>query len=168
MVIADTAGRLHTQSNLMDELAKIKRVMAKLDADAPHETLLIMDAGFGQNALQQAQQFNDSLGLTGLAVTKLDVLGGLEALKICTAYEYRGEIVDNFPASLKVLGECKPVYETLPGWSEDISGVQEMNDLPTNVKNYLNRIEELTRIPIDLISVGAERTQTIVKKNFFL
>jgi fused signal recognition particle receptor len=72
VIIADTAGRLHTQSNLMDELAKIKRVMAKLDADAPHETLLIMDAGFGQNALQQAVQFHQALGLTGLAVTKLD------------------------------------------------------------------------------------------------
>jgi fused signal recognition particle receptor len=72
IVIADTAGRLHTQSNLMDELAKIKRVIAKLDADAPHETLLIMDAGFGQNALQQAEQFHIALGLTGLAVTKLD------------------------------------------------------------------------------------------------
>jgi len=72
VVIADTAGRLHTQTNLMDELAKIKRVMTKLDADAPHETLLIMDAGFGQNALQQAEQFHQALGLTGLAVTKLD------------------------------------------------------------------------------------------------
>jgi len=72
VVIADTAGRLHTQSNLMDELAKIKRVIAKLDAEAPHETLLIMDAGFGQNALQQAEQFHRALGLTGLAVTKLD------------------------------------------------------------------------------------------------
>ena len=72
IVIADTAGRLHTQSNLMDELAKIKRVMAKLDPDAPHETLLVMDAGFGQNALQQAEQFHRALGLTGLAVTKLD------------------------------------------------------------------------------------------------
>ena len=72
VVIADTAGRLHTQSNLMDELAKIKRVMAKLDPESPHETLLIMDAGFGQNALQQAEQFHKALGLTGLAVTKLD------------------------------------------------------------------------------------------------
>ena len=72
VLIADTAGRLHTQTNLMDELAKIKRVMAKLDADAPHETLLILDAGFGQNALQQAEQFHQTLGLTGLAVTKLD------------------------------------------------------------------------------------------------
>jgi fused signal recognition particle receptor len=72
IVIADTAGRLHTQDNLMDELAKIKRVMAKLDADAPHETLIVMDAGFGQNALHQAQQFHNSIGLTGMAVTKLD------------------------------------------------------------------------------------------------
>lgn len=72
VVIADTAGRLHTQNDLMDELEKIKRVIGKIDETAPHEILLVMDAGFGQNALQQAQQFNDILGLTGLAVTKLD------------------------------------------------------------------------------------------------
>jgi len=107
-------------------------------------------------------------GLTGLAITKLDVLGGLEILKICTGYEQRGEIMDDFPASLKVLSDCKPVYETLPGWSEDISNVRKMNELPANVKNYLSRIEELTKTPIDLVSVGAERTQTIVKKNPFL
>ncbi len=72
IIIADTAGRLHTQDNLMDELAKIKRVLGKLDATAPHETLIVMDAGFGQNALHQVQQFHDSIGLTGMAVTKLD------------------------------------------------------------------------------------------------
>ena len=72
LVIADTAGRLHTQSNLMDELIKIKRVMSKLDDSAPHEVLLVMDAGFGQNGLVQAQQFHQALGLTGLALTKLD------------------------------------------------------------------------------------------------
>ncbi len=72
IIIADTAGRLHTQDHLMDELAKIKRVLAKIDASAPHETLIVMDAGFGQNALHQAQQFHDSIGLTGMAVTKLD------------------------------------------------------------------------------------------------
>jgi len=72
IVIADTAGRLHTQSNLMDELIKIKRVMGKLDNSAPHETLLVMDAGFGQNGLIQAQQFNESMGLSGLVLTKLD------------------------------------------------------------------------------------------------
>jgi len=72
VVIADTAGRLHTQTNLMDELIKIKRVMGKLDSSAPHETLLVMDAGFGQNGLTQAQQFNDAMGLSGLVLTKLD------------------------------------------------------------------------------------------------
>jgi len=72
VLIADTAGRLHTKSNLMDELAKIKRIMAKLDASAPHEILLVLDAGTGQNALSQARLFNDAVGLTGLALTKLD------------------------------------------------------------------------------------------------
>jgi len=72
IVIADTAGRLHTQSNLMDELIKIKRVMGKLDDSAPHETLLVMDAGFGQNGLIQAQQFHKAMGLSGLVLTKLD------------------------------------------------------------------------------------------------
>jgi fused signal recognition particle receptor len=72
IIIADTAGRLHTQSHLMDELIKIKRVMAKLDSAAPHETLLVMDAGFGQNGLLQAQAFNKAMGLTGLVLTKLD------------------------------------------------------------------------------------------------
>ena len=72
ILIADTAGRLHTQDNLMDELEKIKRVLGKLDATAPHETLIVMDAGFGQNALHQVQQFHKAIGLTGLAVTKLD------------------------------------------------------------------------------------------------
>ena len=72
ILIADTAGRLHTQTNLMDELKKIKRVIAKLDDSAPHETLLVLDAGFGQNGLVQAQQFHDAMGLTGLTLTKLD------------------------------------------------------------------------------------------------
>jgi len=107
-------------------------------------------------------------GLTGLTVTKLDVLGGLESLKICTGYEYEGEILNDFPASLKVLGECKPVYETLPGWPEDISGTKKMNDFPVNVKSYLKRIEELTETPVHIVSIGAERTQTIVRMNPFL
>jgi len=72
VLIADTAGRLHTQSNLMEELAKVKRVLGKLDPDAPHETLLVLDGGTGQNALSQVEQFHAALNLTGLAVTKLD------------------------------------------------------------------------------------------------
>lgn len=72
VLIADTAGRLHTKSNLMDELAKIARVMKKLDPDAPHEVMLVVDAGTGQNALNQALQFHQTVGLTGIALTKLD------------------------------------------------------------------------------------------------
>lgn len=72
VLIADTAGRLHTQANLMDELSKVKRVMSKLDANAPHEVMLVVDAGTGQNALNQAQQFNEAVGLTGITLTKLD------------------------------------------------------------------------------------------------
>lgn len=72
VLIADTAGRLHTQSNLMDELKKVKRVMGKLDESAPHEVMLVVDAGTGQNALVQAEQFNNAVGLTGITLTKLD------------------------------------------------------------------------------------------------
>jgi len=72
VLIADTAGRLHTQSNLMEELKKIKRVLGKLDASAPHEVMLVVDAGTGQNALNQAKQFNETVGLTGITLTKLD------------------------------------------------------------------------------------------------
>ena len=72
VLIADTAGRLHTQSHLMDELAKIARVLKRLDPDAPHEVLLVLDAGLGQNAVRQAEQFRQAIGVTGIAVTKLD------------------------------------------------------------------------------------------------
>jgi len=72
VLLADTAGRLHTQSNLMDELKKVKRVMARVDERAPHEVLLVLDASQGQNALQQARLFNEALGVTGIVLTKLD------------------------------------------------------------------------------------------------
>ena len=72
ILIADTAGRLHTQSNLMEELKKVKRVMAKVDETAPHEVMLVVDAGTGQNALQQAQQFQQAVGVSGITLTKLD------------------------------------------------------------------------------------------------
>jgi fused signal recognition particle receptor len=72
ILIADTAGRLHTQSHLMDELAKIARVLKRLDPEAPHEVLLVLDAGLGQNAVRQAEQFSQAIGITGIAVTKLD------------------------------------------------------------------------------------------------
>ncbi|MEJ2630410.1 MAG: signal recognition particle-docking protein FtsY, partial [Acidihalobacter sp.] len=72
VLIADTAGRLHTQTNLMEELKKVRRVLGKLDDEAPHEVMLVVDAGIGQNALNQAREFNAALGLSGITVTKLD------------------------------------------------------------------------------------------------
>lgn len=104
-------------------------------------------------------------GLTGIVITKLDVLGGLESLKICTAYAYDETIIHDFPASLKVLGACKPIYETLPGWSEDISGLRRFEDLPPNAQNYLKRIEALLEIHIPIISVGPGRDETIMLEN---
>ena len=104
-------------------------------------------------------------GLTGLAITKLDVLGGLDELKICTAYKYKGKQIDAFPASLKMLEACEPVYEMLPGWEEDISGIRRFEDLPVNVRAYLKRIEELTGVPVQIISVGPGREQTIILNN---
>jgi len=106
-------------------------------------------------------------GLTGLAITKLDVLGGLEELNICTGYEHKGKLLNHFPASLKVLAECKPIYESLPGWREDISSIRSRSELPPAVARYLKRIEELAETPIQIVSVGAGREETIVLQNPF-
>jgi fused signal recognition particle receptor len=102
VLIADTAGRLHTQVGLMDELKKVKRVLGKLDTTAPHETLLILDASIGQNALNQAKQFNDAIGVTGIALTKLDgtAKGGIifaiaSQLKIPIRFIGVGEGIDD-------------------------------------------------------------------------
>jgi adenylosuccinate synthase len=104
-------------------------------------------------------------GLSGLAITKLDVLDGLESVRICTAYDYQGELISDFPASLDVLADCKPVYEDLPGWTEDISSLRKLEDFPLNARNYLNRIAELTETDLHIVSVGPDRDQTIVLKH---
>ena len=106
-------------------------------------------------------------GLSWLAVTKLDVLTGIDPLKICTAYRYRGEELNYFPPQVKVLEDCEPVYETLPGWKEPITDVRGFDDLPENARNYIRRVEELTGTAVKLVSVGPEREQTIVLENPF-
>ncbi len=103
-------------------------------------------------------------GLGSIAVTKLDVLGGLKKLKICIGYEHQGRIIEEFPASLAVLEKCKPIYEEMDGWEEDISGVKEYRLLPANAKRYLERIEEVSGAEISMVSVGPARDQTIVVK----
>ena len=100
-------------------------------------------------------------GLTGLAVTKLDVLGGIETLKICTAYEYRDRRLEEFPASLDVLAECRPVVEELPGWTQDIRPARSLTELPAAARAYIQRIEELVSTPIQFVSVGPGREETI-------
>ncbi|HBT46468.1 MAG TPA: adenylosuccinate synthase [Peptococcaceae bacterium] len=106
-------------------------------------------------------------GLTGMALTKVDVLTGLNSLRICTAYRYRGEVLREFPASLKVLQECEPVYEEVPGWQEDITGARSPEELPAGCRAYIRRVEELVGVPADLIAVGPRRDQTVVVRDVF-
>ncbi|NBD25075.1 adenylosuccinate synthase [Paenibacillus glycinis] len=99
-------------------------------------------------------------GITGLSLNSLDVLSGLETVKICTGYKLRGEVIEHYPASLKLISECEAVYEELPGWSEDISNAKTLADLPENTRRYVERVSELTGIPIAIFSVGRNREQT--------
>lgn len=99
-------------------------------------------------------------GITGLSLNSIDVLSGLDTVKICTSYIYRGEVIDHYPASLNVLAECEAVYEEFPGWQEDLSQVKSLDDLPDNARRYLERVAQLTGIPIAIFSVGRNREQT--------
>ncbi|MCK5388576.1 MAG: adenylosuccinate synthase [Candidatus Izimaplasma sp.] len=106
-------------------------------------------------------------GLTALSVMLLDVLTGIETLKICTSYELDGNIIDYIPASIKEVNRCKPVYIELPGWKEDITKTANFSDLPLNAQGYLNKITELTGLDLAIFSVGPDRTQTIVLKELY-
>ena len=106
-------------------------------------------------------------GLTSISFMLLDVLTGFDKIKICTAYKMGDKIVNNFPASLEDLAKCEPVYEELDGWHEDITKVEKFENLPENAKKYIARIEELIGVNVDLVSVGPNRTQTIIRKNIF-
>lgn len=107
-------------------------------------------------------------GLSGIALTKLDVLSGFDTIKICTGYRYQGQLLKELPASMDIFSQCEPVYEDLPGWCSDISAVREFEDLPANARNYIRRIEELISCPIMLVSLGARRDETILLRNPFL
>jgi adenylosuccinate synthase len=105
-------------------------------------------------------------GITSLALTKLDTLAGLEKIKICTGYKINGKIIEDFPASLEELKMCEPIYEEMEGWSENIQDVRSFEDLPLNAKKYVKRLEELVGVEFSIISVGPEREETIVLRNF--
>lgn len=100
-------------------------------------------------------------GLSELAVMKLDVLSGLPEVKIATAYRFRGKLIKDYPHAHCALSQSRPVYETMPGWSEDITGVKRWKQFPAAAKRYLKRLENLLETPIKIVSVGSKREQTV-------
>ena len=103
-------------------------------------------------------------GLTGVAINKLDTLTGLKELKVCTGYECDGEVITDFPADIHELDKCTPIYETLPGWTEDITKAKKPSDLPEAAMNYIRFIEKQIGCPVELIGVGPDRTQSFENK----
>lgn len=106
-------------------------------------------------------------GVTNLSIMLFDVLSGMEKLKICVGYELDGKRVDYVPSCLSALERCKPVYEELPGWKQEITEIRNYDELPQEAKGYIHRIEELTGVEVAVVSVGPDRTQTINRKEIF-
>ena len=104
-------------------------------------------------------------GIDYMAITRLDVLDQLETLKICVGYKYKGQLLNEYPASLKVLAEVEPVYEEMPGWQQDTSAIRKYEDLPANARHYVERLAAVTGLKIGIVSVGPGRDQTIVVEN---
>jgi adenylosuccinate synthase len=119
---------------------------------------------FDAAALRRSAKIN---GLSGLCITKLDVLDGIPELDICTGYELDGKLIDMLPVGADDVSRCKPVYETLPGWNESTFGVSKWDDLPANARAYLKRLEALCDVPVDIVSTGPERDETIVLRHPF-
>lgn len=119
---------------------------------------------FDAAALKRSIQIN---GVSGLCVTKLDVLDGVEEVKLCTGYELDGKLCDILPVGAEETERCIPVYESLPGWKESTVGVKTLEGLPEAARKYLKRIEEVCAVPVDMISTGPDRDETIVLRHPF-
>ncbi|MGQ0579943.1 MAG: adenylosuccinate synthase [Betaproteobacteria bacterium] len=119
---------------------------------------------FDAAALKRSIQIN---GVSGLCVTKLDVLDGVETLQVGVGYRVGKETLDILPSGADALAECEPIYEEIPGWAESTVGIKRHQDLPRNARNYLKRIEQTCAVPIDLISTGPDREETIVLRHPF-
>jgi adenylosuccinate synthase len=120
---------------------------------------------FDAAALKRSIQLN---GLSGLCITKLDVLDGVEEVKICVGYRIEGQVSEILPVGAEELERCEPVYEDLAGWKESTVGIKSYDKLPKAARDYLARIEKLAGVPIDLISTGPERDETIVLRHPFV
>lgn len=115
-------------------------------------------------ALRRSMELN---GFSGLCITKLDVLDGLSTVKICTGYRLHGKALAYPPIESELFAECEPIYEELPGWSESTASIRHFKDLPPHARQYLLHVEELAGVPIDIISTGADRKDTIMLRNPF-
>ncbi len=120
---------------------------------------------FDAALLKRSIQIN---GVTGVCLTKLDVMDGLSTIKICTGYQMNGKTIDIFPAGAEDAGCCEPIYEEMPGWSESTVGIKSMEELPANARAYIQRVEELMGVPIDMVSTGPDREETIVLRHPFV
>jgi len=114
--------------------------------------------------MRRSRQVN---GLSSLCLTKLDVLDGLEELKICNGYRYKDKELSVAPVGADALAQCEPVYESMPGWTENTQGAQSMADLPEAARNYVARLAELVGVPIDIVSTGPDRAETIIIKDLY-
>jgi adenylosuccinate synthase len=106
-------------------------------------------------------------GLTGIALTKMDVLSEFETIRICTSYRYKGQRYEEVPSQAKVLQECQPVYEEIPGWKAELRNIRNFEDLPSRARDYVRHVEELTDTEVILVSVGERREETILRRNPF-
>ena len=155
-------------TELYDALAKLDPVGKHL-ADKGHEFGSVTGRArrcgwFDAAALKRAIQIN---GVSGLCVTKLDVLDGVQELKLCTGYKLDSGITDILPVGAEELSRCMPVYETWPGWQQSTVGVKSLEGLPSAARAYLKRIEEVCAVPVDMISTGPDREETIVLRHPF-
>lgn len=119
---------------------------------------------FDAALLRRSMQIN---GVSGICLTKLDVLDGLESLRICTGYKLDGNIADIFPVGAEDAARCEPIYEEIAGWKESTVGAKSLEALPENARRYIKRIEELVGVPIDMVSTGPDREETIVLRHPF-
>jgi len=109
-------------------------------------------------------QIND---LSDIALTHLDIYDDFSSIKICTSYKFKGEALTSFPSDIAILEKCQPIYEELDGWQESISGIRNFKKLPAGARNYMSRLEDLLSCPISLVSVGPDRRQIMLVKDFF-
>ena len=120
---------------------------------------------FDAVAMRRSAEIN---GLSGLCITKLDVLDGLKEINICVGYRINDSVIELSPSGADALSLCEPMYEELPGWTESTAGVTLWDELPQNAKDYLRRIEDVVGVPIDIVSTGPDREETIIlNKTFF-